>query len=100
MTATGKRKRKRIFFAPVGFSRTKETDMQSTREVVDQLRIEGYDIRPSYLSYLLRDGIIPSPMRVGQSLVWDDVHVDALRAELRRRGRYAPNVNVDQGTRG
>ena len=62
--------------------------MRSTRDVLDQLLDEGYAVRPSYVSYLIRDGIIPSPPHVGQSLVWDEVHVDSLKAELKRRGRY------------
>jgi hypothetical protein len=62
--------------------------MLGSRELVDELRREGYDVSHAYLAYLLRERVIPSPVKApGGAFLWSPVDVAALRRELRRRGR-------------
>ena len=61
--------------------------METTAEVVRSLRAEGFNVRRSYVGFLVRDNWTPAPERRGRDHLWDDVHVEALKRELRRRGR-------------
>lgn len=59
-----------------------------TSEVVATLKAEDYDVTPSYLSYLIRDGLIPSPAKgLAGALCWEDADIARLTSILRRRGR-------------
>lgn len=61
---------------------------KGTTGLIDELRAEGFDVGPAYLSFLLREGAIPKPPKCpGGALVWEPQHEARLRAELRRRGR-------------
>jgi len=63
-------------------------EMQGTTPVVDRLRSEGYRVTLSYVQWLLRDRIIPSPAKgPGNVLVWSLSDSARLRAELSRRDR-------------
>ena len=66
------------------------TDAVCTSRVIDRLRAEGYQVTSSYVEFLRRERHIPEPDRVGNALCWSQSDVDALEAELRRRGRYRP----------
>ena len=62
--------------------------MLGTSELLDRLREEGYETSHSYVAYLLRERIIPSPPKgPGGALVWGPTDIARLRAELARRRR-------------
>ena len=63
---------------------------RSTAEVVDELQSEGFDVRRSYVQFLVRDNWVPSPQKIGNACLWDEIHINALKRELRRRNRWDP----------
>lgn len=64
-------------------------DMSGTRDVLRMLRAEGFAVTDGLLRYLRKDwDAFPEPMNLpGGAWGWLPEHVDALRAELRRRRR-------------
>ncbi len=74
---------------------------KGTTVLVDELRGEGFEIGPAYLSYLLREGSIPKPPKgPGGALVWEPQHEARLRGELRRRGRAPVNNGIGRSGNG
>ncbi len=71
--------------------------VKSTDQVVKELRSEGFNVRRSYVQFLIRDSWIPIPPKVGSAHLWEDVHVEALKSELRRRGRWDPSSGQPKG---
>jgi len=67
--------------------------MQSTHELIDELRAAGFDLTPAYVSYLIRERILAEPERIGRTLVWTDADAARLKSVLRRRGR-GPDENT------
>jgi hypothetical protein len=62
--------------------------MLSTRDVVESLRREGFDLSIGYLQFLWRERHLLRPdARFGDAFAWTDADVDRLRSVLRRRGR-------------
>ena len=62
--------------------------MVGTSELVTKLRAEGVQISHSYVTYLLRERVIPMPAKgPGGVLLWEPADVQRLRSELVRRGR-------------
>jgi len=66
--------------------------MFSTRDACKQLRGEGYDVDPVYVAFLLRQGLLDEPQRLGRSFVWQDADLARLRDALHRRGRGPARV--------
>lgn len=64
-------------------------NVMPTRAVIDTLRTEGFRITPSYLGYLLREHIVPSPEKFSEVLLWSANDVERLREVLRERGRWS-----------
>jgi len=59
-----------------------------TKEVLEQLKDEGFSTYAGYLSYLLRDKPELKPAgRVGGQYLWLPEDLEPLRAELRKRGK-------------
>jgi len=59
-----------------------------TSQVIRQARQEDYLVTPTYVGYLIRDGILPALERgPGGAYLWTDADVERLRSILRRRGR-------------
>ncbi len=71
-----------------------------TSEVVRDLRREDYAVSPSYVNYLIREGILPAPEKCpGGALCWAEADVDRLRSILKRRGRGPSEVLTQEGGR-
>ena len=65
---------------------------KGTSALVQELRAEGFDVGPAYLSFMLRESAIPKPPKgPGGALAWEPMHEARLRAELARRGRAPAN---------
>lgn len=62
-------------------------DGMSTRQVLSELATAGFRCSEAYLTFLVRQGHVPPPLKVCHSLVWREGDVDRLRRELVRRGR-------------
>jgi len=50
----------------------------STRELILRLRVEGWRITQGYLSYLLRDSVLPEPPRFVGAFCWEPADVGPL----------------------
>jgi len=62
--------------------------MKSTREVVVQLRAEGFSFKGEpYVNSLIRTEALAPPEKFGNQFAWQPADVDRLRGVLRRRGR-------------
>lgn len=62
--------------------------MKDTREVVNDLRAEGFRVNRGYVSWTIRDLHLSAPeMKVGGAFVWNDEDIIRLRQFLLRQGR-------------
>ena len=62
--------------------------MEGTKKLVDRLRSEGFAVSPSYISYLVREGILPPPEQgIARAWFWSPADVGRLKSILLRRGR-------------
>ena len=62
--------------------------MLGTRNVIQRLRREGYDVSCGYVMYVLRDGLMPPPQKGPANVfLWTDIDVARLRRILAKRGR-------------
>ena len=69
--------------------------MLGTSDVLDRLRVEGFDVSAGYLQYLIRERIFEPPaQRIGGAYAWEDADVRRLRSLLVRRGR-GPTATAD-----
>ena len=59
-----------------------------TRDLVDEMREQGYQVTRGYVQALIRERHLPPPEKVpGGAYVWGDGDIYRLRGILRRRGR-------------
>lgn len=65
--------------------------MKSTKEMIDNLKEQGYDISEPYLNSLLRTEAIPPPEKFGHIYAWSPSDIDRLKSVLRRRQRFSPS---------
>ena len=72
--------------------------MKVTREVCADLRAQGFEVSPSYVDFLTREGHLPEPAKFNGVRVWDRDHIEFLESALRRRGRWHPTkAQADAG---
>ena len=72
---------------------------KSTREVISELRAQGYQVSVVYIQSLLMGGSFIPPEKCGKSFIWFESDIARLLHALRRRGRFtAPAVKQGAGT--
>jgi len=57
------------------------------RDVIEQLRGEGWNVQPHHVTYALRHSVIAQPQKRGGWHYYTRRHVDALRRYLAERSR-------------
>ncbi|MEW6359296.1 MAG: hypothetical protein AB1696_23375 [Planctomycetota bacterium] len=63
-----------------------ENTARSTGQAIELLRGDGWpDLSPGYVEYLLREGHIAPPAKVGHFRLWTESDIDRLRSFLMRR---------------